>query len=300
MQLFVEQLLNGVGFGVVYGSVALALVMIFRVTGILNFAQGEMALFSTYLSWKFTGEMPVVLAILLSMALAFVAGAVIERVLIRPVEGAQNPLNVVIVTLGMFLALNSLAQLFFGTDPLSMPRPWPEGRTELFAVGGDMIHIGNATLALIAVLAVECVLLWLLLQKTRLGLRVRAVASSPDASRLVGINTGAVLMFGWALAAAIGALAGTLVAARQQNGSFDSTLMQVVLVYAFAAAALGGFESLIGAVVAGLIVGVSQTLSDQYIRAVDGIELVVPLTLILVVLLVKPTGLFGHRTVERV
>src|SRR5919108_6363377 len=108
MDLFVEQFLNGFGNGVVYGSVALALVLIFRVTGILNFAQGEMALFSTYISWKFTGEMPVAVAILLSMAIAFVAGALIERVLIRPVEEARNPLNVVIVTLGMFLALNSL------------------------------------------------------------------------------------------------------------------------------------------------------------------------------------------------
>lgn len=295
MQLFIEQLLNGIGLGVVYGSVALALVMIFRVTRVLNFAQGEMALFSTYLSWKFSGEMPVVAAIVLSMALAFVAGAVIERVLIRPVEEARNPLNVVIVTLGMFLAFNSLAQLFFGTDPQRMPAPWPRGRVELL---GTDAEIPNATLALIAVLLAECLVLWLLLQRTRLGLRLRAVASNPDSSRLVGINTGVMLMLGWALAAAIGALAGTLVAARL--GSFDSSTMQIVLVYAFAAAALGGFESLLGAVVAGLVVGVSRTLTVQYVDALDGIELVVPLALILVVLLVRPTGLFGKRTVERV
>jgi branched-chain amino acid transport system permease protein len=298
MQLFVEQLLNGIGFGVVYGSVALALVMIFRVTGILNFAQGEMALFSTYISWKLTGEMPVAVAFLLSVGLAFVAGAVIERVLIRPVEEARNPLNVVIVTLGMFLALNSLAQLFFGTDPQNMAAPWPDGRVRLFGWGGTDVDVRNSTLALIAVLAAECAVLWLLLQKTRLGLRLRAVASNPESSRLMGINTGLMLMLGWALAAAIGALAGSLVAARQE--SFDSSTMQIVLVYAFAAAALGGFESLIGAVVAGLIVGISQTLTIQYVDALDGIELVVPLTLILLVLLLRPNGLFGRRTVERV
>jgi branched-chain amino acid transport system permease protein len=298
VQLFVEQLLNGIGFGVVYGSVALAIVMIYRVTHLLNFAQGEMALFSTYISWKFTGEMPVVVAILLSMVLSFVAGAVIERVLIRPVEEGRNPLNVVIVTLGMFLALNSLAQLVFGTDPQQMAGPWPAGRVRLFTSGSDPVEIRNSTIGLIIVLAIECVLLWFLMQKTRLGLRMRAVASNPESSRLAGINTGVILMLGWAIAAAIGALAGSLVAARQ--GSFDSTTMQVVLVYAFAAAALGGFESLVGAVVAGLIVGVSQTLTIQYIDALDGIDLVVPLGLILAVLLVRPNGLFGRRTVERV
>jgi branched-chain amino acid transport system permease protein len=293
VELFIEQLLNGIGFGVVYGSVALALVMIYKTTRLLNFAQGEMALFSTYISWKLTGELPVWLAILVSMALAFVAGAVIERVLIRPVEEGRSPLNVVIVTLGMFLALNSLAQLFFGTDPQQMAAPWPTGRVNLFST-----DIRNSTIALIIVLAVECLLLWLLLQKTKIGLKMRAVASNPESSRLTGINTGVILMLGWGLAAAIGALAGSLVAARQ--GSFDSTTMQIVLVYAFAAAALGGFESLMGAVVAGLIVGVSQTLTIQYIDALDGIDLVVPLGLILLVLLVKPNGLFGRKTVERV
>jgi branched-chain amino acid transport system permease protein len=214
-------------------------------------------------------------------------------VLIRPVEEGRSPLNVVIVTLGMFLALNSLAQLFFGTDPQQMAAPWPSGRVNVFST-----DIRNSTIALIVVLAVECVLLWLLLQKTKIGLKMRAVASNPESSRLTGINTGVILMLGWGLAAAIGALAGSLVAARQ--GSFDSTTMQIVLVYAFAAAALGGFESLMGAVVAGLIVGVSQTLTIQYIDALDGIDLVVPLGLILIVLLVKPNGLFGRKTVERV
>jgi branched-chain amino acid transport system permease protein len=298
VQLFVSQVLNGIGYGVVYGSVALALVLIFRVTGVLNFAQGEMALFSTYVSWKFTTTgMPVALAIALSMVIAFIGGALIERVFIRPVEG-RSPLNVVIVTLGMFLAINSLTQLVFGTDPQQMPSPFPSGSIELFSSGGESIEISKSTIGLIVVLLVECAALWFLLQRTRLGLRLRAVASNPDSARLVGINSGAMLMLGWGLAAAIGALAGSLVASKQT--AFDASLMQIILVYAFAAAALGGFESLIGAVVAGLIVGVAYTLTIQYIDALDGIELVMPLGLILAVLLVKPNGLFGRRTVERV
>ena len=299
-ELFFSQVANGIANGVVYASIALALVLIYRSTGLLNFAQGEMALFSTYVAWKFSTweDMPVVGAILLAMALSFIAGAVIERVLIRPVEAARSPLNVVIVTLGMFLAINSLTQLVFGTDPQQMPSPFPSGSIELFSSGGESIEISKSTIGLIVVLLVECAALWFLLQRTRLGLRLRAVASNPDSARLVGINSGAMLMLGWGLAAAIGALAGSLVASKQT--AFDASLMQIILVYAFAAAALGGFESLIGAVVAGLIVGVAYTLTIQYIDALDGIELVMPLGLILAVLLVKPNGLFGRRTVERV
>jgi branched-chain amino acid transport system permease protein len=299
MRLFVEQFLNGVGNGVVYGSVALALVLIFRTTGVLNFAQGEMALFSTYVSWWLTShDVPVVLAIAVSMVAAFVAGAVIERVLIRPVEEARSPLNVVIVTLGLFLGLNSLAQLVFGTDPQSMPSPFPSGSVDLIGSGADTIDVQWDTIGLIAVLLAECALLFLLLQRTRAGLKLRAVAANPDSARLHGIHATRMLMLGWALSAAIGALAGSLVAS--QRTGFDASLMQTVLVYAFAAAALGGFDSLIGAVVAGLVVGIADAMTFQYVDALDGIEVVLPLALILVVLLVKPNGLFGKRTVERV
>ena len=299
MRLFVEQLLNGVGNGVVYGSVALALVLIFRTTGVLNFAQGEMALFSTFVSWWLTSrDVPVVGAIVISMALSFFAGAVIERVIIRPVEDSRSPLNVVIVTLGLFLGLNSLAQLVFGTDPQQMPSPFPEGSVDLFGSGNDAIDIGNDTLGLILVLLVECALLYVLLQRTKVGLKLRAVAANPDSARLHGINANRLLMLGWALSAALGALAGSLVASERTG--FDASLMQTILVYAFAAAALGGFDSLIGAVVAGLVVGVADALTIQYVDALDGIEVVLPLALILAVLLVKPNGLFGKRTVERV
>ncbi len=299
MHLFISQLLNGIGNGVVYASVALALVLIYRTTGLLNFAQGEMALFATYITWKLSHSLPIAGAILASMVIAFVGGAIIERVLIRPVEQGRSPLNVVIVTLGMFLAINSLAQLVFGTNPQTMPKPWPtdsSGNDQKISFAGQ--SISWAVIALAIVLVLECVLLYGLLQRSRLGLKIRAVASNPESSRLLGINAGAMLMLGWALASAIGALAGSLVAARSTG--FDASLMATVLVYAFAAAALGGFDSPMGAVLAGLVVGVADALTTQYVDALNGIELVVPLGLILIVLLVKPTGLFGRTTVERV
>lgn len=295
MQLFFDQVLNGVNSGVIYASVALALVLIYRTTGLLNFAQGELALFSTFITYRIAVEQDVsiVVALLASVAIGFVGGALIERILIRPVEGAHSPLNVVIVTLGLFLAVNALAQLIFikpGQEALQMP--------DLFPSGDLALGIRTTTVGFAAVLIIECVLLYLLLQKTKLGLALRAVASNPESSRLVGINTGTMLMVGWALAAGIGAVAGSLAATR--GSGFDSSLMQQTLVYAFAAAALGGFDSPLGAVVGGLVVGIADSLTIQYVDALNGIELVVPFVLILLVLLVRPNGLFGRTIVERV
>lgn len=292
-KLLFDQLMNGVGSGVVYASVALAIVLIYRTTGLLNFAQGEMALFSTFITYKLAAAgLPIAVAVIGSALIGFAGGALIERVLIRPVEGGQNPLNVVIVTLGMFLAINALAGMIFikpGQEALQMTELFPEGK---------IAGMQKETLGFAAVLVLQCAVLWLVLQKTRLGLSLRAVASNLESSRLVGISTGTMLMIGWGLAAAVGAVGGSL-ASMQQSG-FDTSLMQQVLVFAFAAAALGGFDSLIGAVVGGLVVGIANSLTVQYVDALDGIELVVPFLLILLVLLVRPNGLFGRTIVERV
>ena len=292
MSLFLTQLMNGIGSGAVYASLALALVLVFRTTGILNFAQGEMALYSTYLVYFFTQhDLPVWIAILLSMAISFVGGAAIERVLIRPVEQA-SPLVLVIVTIGMFLAINSIAQVQFGNDIKLLPRAYPN---KTWLPGN--VQISSDTLVLVGVLLTECLILYLLLNRTRIGLAFRAVASNPESSRLVGVPVGRMLMLGWAMAAAIGALAGALVVAPV---GLQGASMREILVYAFASAALGGFDSPLGAVVAGLIVGVAGTMTTQYLHAVHDIELVVPFGLILVVLLVRPSGLFGSTRVERV
>src|SRR5262245_11624779 len=163
--------MNGIGYGAVYASLAIALVLIFRTTGILNFAQGEMALFSTYILWKFTDSgLAVWLAIIVTMAISFVGGALIERIVIRPFEHS-SPLVIVIVTIGLFLALTSLAQFFFGSGQRAVPTFWPHHIWR----PGDVI-ISSDTLVLVAVLAVECLLLYLLLQRTKLGLAFRGVS----------------------------------------------------------------------------------------------------------------------------
>jgi branched-chain amino acid transport system permease protein len=179
-----------------------------------------------------------------------------------------------------------------------MPSAFPSGGIELFTSNGRTATLQNSTLGLVLVLVAECLVLWFILNRTKLGLMLRAVAANPESARLHGIRAGSMLMLGWAMSAAIGALAGSLVAA--QRTGFDSNLMQTVLVYALAAAALGGFDSLWGAVICGIIVGVADALTIQYLDPLNGIEVVLPLALILVVLVVSPHGLFGKRTVERV
>ncbi len=300
MTLFVQQLLIGIGNGVIYASVALALVLIYRTTGILNFAQGEMALVTTYVLWQLTDSgVPIGAAVPLAVVVGFVMGALIERVIVRRVE-ESSALTVVIVTIGMFLAANSIAQFFFGSDSKIVPRSIPDKATTIADV-----KITLQPIALAGLLVLECLVLWLLLQRTKLGLALRAVSSNPDSSRLVGISTGTMLMAGWAIAAALGALGGA--AAVSGGEALDASLMQRLLVFAFAAAAIGGFDSPLGAVVGGIIVGVANAMTTTYLadanNGVDwlkGITLVVPFGLIALVLLFRPTGLFGRRVVERV
>src|SRR5207237_2197197 len=202
-------------------------------------------------------------------------------------------LVLVIVTIGMFLALNSIVQVQFGSDiKTNLPRAYPRHVWR----PGD-VQISTDTLVLVGVLILECLVLYFLFQHTKLGLAFRSVSSNPESSRLVGVPAGRMLMLGWALAAALGALAGCLII---PTLGLQASSMQSILVFSFAAAALGGFDSPVGAVVGGLIVGVAQSLTTQYIKALSDIVLVVPFALILIVLMVRPQGLFGTRRVERV
>lgn len=293
MTLFLQQLMNGISNGVIYASVALALVLIYRTTGILNFAQGEMALFATYVTWQLEDwGVHIVLAIALSMVIAFVTGGLIELIVIRPVE-QKSPFVILIVTIGLFLAINSLTIFQFGDDERQLPSAFGDRAWKV----GD-VSISASFVGLVAVLVVECVVLWLLLQKTKLGLGLRAVASNPESARLVGISSGTMLMIGWAIASSLGALGGAMYV--PTTPALTSGSMQAVLVYAFAAAALGGFDSPLGAVVGGLIVGVAEALAIEYVEPLHDITLVVPFVLIGVVLLFRPTGLFGRNVVERV
>ncbi len=292
MARLVQVVIDGIANGSVYAALALALVLIYRSTGIVNFAQGEMAMFSTFLTWGMTSVgVSLPLAVLAALALSFAGGALIERIVIRPVEGRQ-PLTLVIVTLGLFILINNAAGWLWGFSNRGFPSTFPDG-----TVGLGGVRLGIESLGIVGVLLAVVGLLYLLFQRTRLGLAMRAAALDPVSSRLVGIRVGRMLMLGWGLAATVGAIAGILVAPRL---FLDVNLMGGVLVYAFAAATLGGFDSALGAVLGGWIIGVSENLAGTYVNVIGSdLKILVPLGVILVVLLVRPTGLFGAREVER-
>lgn len=296
MDLFLDRFFLGLQQGAIYASVAMALVLIYRATGLVNFAQGEMALFSTFITWQlFDDGWPIGLAIVASMAISFVGGAAIERFLIRPVGDVKvNALPVVIVTIGLLLALNALAGWIWGVESKNFPKIFGSGFVEV-----GPASISYQALGVLAVLAVEVGLLWLLFQKTKVGLAMRAVTSNTESSKLVGIRVGRVLMFGWGLAAAVGALAGALYAS--ELAAIDTNIMLQLLIYSFAAATLGGFDSPVGAVVGGLIVGQLTVMVGGYVDFVgEDLKLGAAFLVILGVLLVRPEGLFGRKQVKRV
>jgi branched-chain amino acid transport system permease protein len=292
VERFLQVVVDGIADGSIYATLALALVLIFRSTGVVNFAQGEMAMFSTFIAWGLSqGGTPLWLAILGAFAVSFLGGMLVERVLIRPVEGG-NPLSLVIVTLGLFIVVNAAAGWIWGFTLRDFPRIFPGGTAEL---GGVSLSIES--LGIIGVLLGVVVLLWALFSHTSVGLTMRAAAQNPASARLVGIPVGRMLMLGWGLAALLGAVAGVLVAPRL---FLDTNMMSGVLVYSFAGAALGGFDSPLGAVVGSWIIGVSEALAGTYVDAIGSdLKVLVPLAIIFVVLLVRPAGLFGSPEVTR-
>jgi branched-chain amino acid transport system permease protein len=289
MEAFLHQVLSGLATGGIYASLALALVMIYQSTHHINFAQGEMAMFSTYLAWTLIdGGMSWWLAFLITVAASFAAGMLIERVLIRPVEHAPL-LIVVIVFIGLLVIFNSVAGWIFSYTIKSFPSPFPAQ-----AVFGGLMSAHE--LGAIGVTLLVLVLLFLFFRYTPLGLAMRAVAQNPISSRLAGIRVGWMLALGWGLAAAIGAIAGMMVAPIIY---LDPNMMSGVLLYAFAAALLGGIDNPAGAVVGGFIVGVVENVMGAFVIGTE-LKLTVALVVIIVVLLVKPTGLFGKVFVTRV
>ena len=292
MERLIQTLVDGVATGSLYGALALAVVLIFRTTGIVNFAQGEMAMFSTFIAWGLLqAGFPLGLAILATLGLSLLGGMVIERVLIRPVEG-EDHLTLAIVTLGLFILLNSGAGWIWGFENRSFPSIFPDDSVTL---GGADIAVES--LGIVGLLLAVVGVLYLFFQRTKLGLAVRAVSINPESSQLSGISVGRTLMIGWGIAAAVGALAGTLIAARL---FLDVNFMGGVLIYSFAAATLGGFDSPIGAVIGGWVIGVSEGLASTYVDFIGAdLKILVPLTVILVVLLIRPSGLFGSPEVAR-
>jgi branched-chain amino acid transport system permease protein len=293
VETFLQQVVSGLATGGIYGSLALALVMIYQATDVVNFAQGEMAMFSTYLSWSLLqAGLPYWAAFVGTLAIAFVGGLLIERVVIRPVESAPV-LAVVIVSIGLLVILNSVAGWIYSYIQKPFPSPFPDAPIRV-----GTVVFGAHDLGAIAVTLVVLACLYLFFRYTPLGLAMRAAAQNPVSSRLCGVRVGWMLALGWGLAALIGAVAGMMIAPKV---FLDPNMMSGILIYAFASATLGGFTSPGGAVLGGLMVGVIENLVGTYVPFIGTeLKLTVALALILVVLLVKPSGMFGRPVVRRV
>jgi branched-chain amino acid transport system permease protein len=296
---FLQQIVSGLASGGIYALLALALVIIHRSTGVINFAQGEMATLATYLAWALITEhgwryWPAFVA---TLALSFVGGVAIHRVVIRPVERG-NVLRIVIVTIGLLVAINGFVIWEWGGEPKQLQSPFG---TNTYDVGGVIISAQDV--GTIAVALGIVVVMWVLFQFTKVGLALRAAAVNPEEARLVGVRVSWMLALGWGIAALLGAVAGMLTA---PTVGLDPNMMAAVLIYAFAAAVLGGIDSPLGAVIGGLTVGVLLNLLG-YLSQYDAVswfteELRLPaaLLIILVVLVVRPQGIFGRAEVKRV
>ncbi len=285
-----QQVVSGLASGGIYGSLALAIVLIYRSTRVVNFAQGEMATFTTFIAWSLMHHMSYWPAFVLTLLIAFGGGVALERVVIRPVERAPV-LSVVILSIGLLILVNGLSSWIWGSDVKSFPSAFS---TRPIRVGGVAFSIQD--LGVIGVSLGAVALLALFFRFTKVGLAMRAVALNPGESELVGVRVGWMLALGWGLAAALGALSGMMVA---PSVFLEPNMMLSVLLYAFAAAVLGGLDSPLGAVVGGLTLGVVLNLAGTYVGFVGSeLRLAVGLAVILAVLLVRPAGLFG-RTVAR-
>ena len=289
MDALLHQVLAGLATGGIYASLALALVMIYQATHLVNFAQGELAMFTTYIAWSLINAgMPYWPAFFLTVAFAFVLGVIIERVIIRPVEQAPV-LAVVVVFIALLLILNSVTGWIYTYTIKTFPSPFPEQ-----PVFGR--YLSSHEFGAIAVTLVVLALLYAFFRFTPLGLAMRAAAQNPESSRLVGIRVGWMLALGWGLAAAVGAVAGMMVAPIVY---LDPNMMGGVLLYAFAAALVGGIDNPGGAVIGGFLVGVLENVLGAFVIG-NELKLSVALVIIIGVLLVKPSGFFGRVQVTRV
>ena len=290
MDAVLHQLFSGVATGGIYASVALALVMIYQATHLENFAQGEMAMFSTYIAWALINAgVPYWAAFFLTIGFAFVLGLAIQHFVMRNIR-STSVLQLVIVFIGLLVIFNSVAGWIFTYTIKVFPSPFP--KEPLFG----QKYLSSHELGAIGVTLVVLLLLWAFFRFTSLGLAMRAAAQNPVSSRLVGIRVAWMLALGWGLAAAIGAVAGMMVAPIVY---LDPNMMAGILLYAFAAALIGGIDSPGGAVLGGFLVGVLENVLGAYVVG-NELKLAVALVLIVGVLLVKPSGLFGSVQVTRV
>jgi len=293
--LFAQYTVQGLALGSVYGGLALALVLVYRATHVINFAQGELAMLTTYIAYQLMQwGLSYWVAFAATLAIAFALGTALQVTIIRPVQ--RSVIAVVIVTVGLFILIDGIVNWIWGGEFKFMHSPYG---TASFDVGG--VAIRHLYVWMMGVVLVSAVLVWALFRFTKLGLGMRAAALRPSAAALVGVRVDSMLAIGWGLAAVLGAVAGLM--AEPSQLFLTPSFMQPILVYAFAAAVLGGLESPAGALVGGLAIGVSLTLIVGYVpQKYIGTELQLPLAfaVLLLILLVRPSGLFGRREVRRV
>ncbi|TFV61800.1 UNVERIFIED_ORG: branched-chain amino acid ABC transporter permease [Bacillus sp. AZ43] len=293
MQQFVNITLSGLVEGMIYAAFALALVLIWRSTRIVNFAQGSMAAATAFIALALidAGQSYWV-ALIVALVSGFLLGAVVERVIVRPVEGGPE-LNAVIVTLGLFIAIQAMIAIIFGSEFQSFPTPFG---VRGFEIGDTTIALTPTSLYIFGAVLVTMGLLVALFRFTRVGLAMRAAAFGQEVARLLGVRVGRMLTLGWALAAVVGSLAGLLIA----GGEFVyPAYMDSLIVYGFVAAVLGGLDSPIGAVVGGLLLGLALSYVSGYVERGSALVNVSALVILMVVLLVRPGGLFSSSVARR-
>ncbi|KHL11995.1 branched-chain amino acid transport system permease protein [Mumia flava] len=292
MQQFINVVLNGIIEGAVIAAFALALVLIFRSTRIINFAQGSQAMFTTLIALTLiSNDVPYWIAFVVAIAAGFLLGAILERGVIRPLEGGLE-LNIVIATLGLYVAIQALAAILFGSEFRSFPSP---AGLSGFQIGDLNLILTPTSLYIFGTVAVVVIALTLLFRKTNLGLTMRAAAFDGEVSRLLGVKVSHLLTFGWALAGAVGSVAGILAA---NGGLVYPAYMEVFIVFGFIAAVIGGLDSPVGAVVGGLLLGLVNSAVSNY--GAPGLVNIAAFVLLIAVLLLKPGGLFSSMKERRV
>lgn len=293
MSDFLQTVVMGLGNGAIYAFLALALVLIFRSTGIVNFAQGEMGMFSAFLVWALVSAgMNIFLAIVLVLAVSFAMGGAVEIAFFRKFRGDMSSHAPTTITMGLFLMFSGIAGAIWLYEPKTL-NVFPR---KVFSIGD--VYISSHVIGALAVLLIALLGIYLLLHKTRLGLSLRAAVSNQESAGLSGVNTELMLSLGWCLAAVLGTLAAVMAA---PSFFLSPKMMASVLAYALAGAALGGFGSLPGAVVGALFIGVVESLASGYMGFIGtDLKVLIPAVVLFVVLLIRPEGLFGRKEVNRV
>jgi len=290
MEYFLQQTLSGLATGAIYASIALAVVMIYQAIDHFNFAQGEMAMFSCFIAWQLImWGVPYWAAFFATIVLSFVGGIAIERIVFAPIHNAPV-LSHIVVFIALFQIFNATAGFIWEFTIKVFPSPFPEKMPfETKLIGMHEVGVFGVTLVML-------LMIYLFFKYTSVGLAMRAAAASPESARLVGINVGWMLSLGWGLAAAIGAVAGMMIAPIVY---LEPNMMLFILLYGFAGAVVGGLTSPLGAVLGGFLMGVLENLAGAYIIGSE-LKLTFALVVIVLILIFKPAGLLGRVVVQRV